>query len=318
MSKKYVIRYVESKDREAILELCARLYERISEVRLQRGETYVREEYVPTYIEEWIRESKKNVFLKAVVHESGYEHIVGICNLSFLNKHEAMLEAVRVEWEEQNKGIGTQLIKHCLREARTRIQHRILVRSLTDTNNLPTIRIMAKLGFRLVAPFIHMHGTTIKPQIKNQVQSIQSIPIIDIWNFVVNSTQMKAGRFLFPIGWRFRTFTDSDLANFAKHGQGIVYEKNNKLMGVTLWGLSKIRAEPTIEVPIFIAQEQKEVARALLFGLNTSINKLGIEKVQIYFPQDPWLVRTLRNEGFEESNHIDLVFERVVNPAKPF
>jgi len=67
--------------------------------------------------------------------------IVGCCSLEIYNKKLAEIRSLVVSSKYQNRGVGTNLVKACLKEAREKGVYEVLV--VTDK-----VRFFHKLGFR--------------------------------------------------------------------------------------------------------------------------------------------------------------------------
>lgn len=141
------IRPARSEDREAVLAFSSH--------------TWDWGDYIEYVWDEWLHDPQGMLF---VATSDGQP--VGVAHIRMLNKTEAWLEGMRVAPAFRRQGIATALFEAQLLEAMRRGAK--TVRSLTESTNTTSIRLMEQKFMRQVAAYIPMHASPVITPSKRQ------------------------------------------------------------------------------------------------------------------------------------------------------
>lgn len=141
------IRLARSEDREAVLAFSSH--------------TWDWGDYIEYVWDEWLHDPQGMLF---VATSDGQP--VGVAHIRMLNKTEAWLEGMRVAPAFRRQGIATALFEAQLLEAMRRGAK--TVRSLTESTNTTSIRLMEQKFMRQVAAFVPMHTSPVITPSKRQ------------------------------------------------------------------------------------------------------------------------------------------------------
>ena len=141
------IRPARSEDREAVLAFSSH--------------TWDWGDYIEYVWDEWLHDPQGMLF---VATSDGQP--VGVAHIRMLNKTEAWLEGMRVAPAFRRQGIATALFDAQLLEAMRRGAK--TVRSITESTNTTSIRLMEQKFMRLVAAYVPMHASPVITPSKRQ------------------------------------------------------------------------------------------------------------------------------------------------------
>jgi GNAT superfamily N-acetyltransferase len=141
------IRLARSEDREAVLAFSSH--------------TWDWGDYIEYVWDEWLHDPQGMLF---VATSDGQP--VGVAHIRMLNKTEAWLEGMRVAPTFRRQGIATALFEAQLLEAMRRGAK--TVRSITESTNTTSIRLMEQRFMRQVAAFVPMHASPVITPSKRQ------------------------------------------------------------------------------------------------------------------------------------------------------
>jgi GNAT superfamily N-acetyltransferase len=141
------IRPARSEDREAVLAFSSH--------------TWDWGDYIEYVWDEWLHDPQGMLF---VATSDGQP--VGVAHIRMLNKTEAWLEGMRVAPAFRRQGIATALFDAQLLEAMRRGAK--TVRSITESTNITSIRLMEQKFMRQVAAYVPMHASPVITPSKRQ------------------------------------------------------------------------------------------------------------------------------------------------------
>lgn len=141
------IRLARSEDREAVLAFSSH--------------TWDWGDYIEYVWDEWLHDPQGMLF---VATSDGQP--VGVAHIRMLNKTEAWLEGMRVAPAFRRQGIAMALFEAQLLEAMRRGAK--TVRSITESTNTTSIRLMEQKFMRQVAAFVPMHASPVITPSKRQ------------------------------------------------------------------------------------------------------------------------------------------------------
>lgn len=184
------------------------------------SETWEGWDYVPLFIDRWIGEGG----LYVVSDEQG--RIIGMTKTTEISAGELWLEAIRVDPNRREKGLGTQIAAEQLRLAIE--QKPRSIRLSTADKNTASFKIIRHLGFCEYAIYnFYRLGESIQydqaldyGQVKTLGPSDTKV-IASAWKLITSSEEYRVSKGLFPRTWKFSNWTEELFR--AQVGQGVVY-----------------------------------------------------------------------------------------------
>ncbi|MGI6358681.1 MAG: GNAT family N-acetyltransferase [Bacillota bacterium] len=130
------IRRATADDRQAVMELLSRVWE---------------DDYIPYCWDEWVSDVENGVPLVAL-HQG---QIAGVAHIQFLDQRVSWHQALRIDPDARRLGIGSALARACLEQ--TKRHGRQVARLLVDAENLPSLRLTERSGFRRVKHYLKLY-----------------------------------------------------------------------------------------------------------------------------------------------------------------
>jgi len=187
------IRRARPEDRPAILAISAQIW---------GGE-----DYVPHVLDGWLLDEG------FVVAELDGQ-VTGFAKMTLLSPGEVWLEGLRVDPAQRGRGVAKSLARHQLDAALTLKPRSI--RFATAEENVESLHIAGKQGFREVARFTYVEGS-----VQDQTTLPEVVPICDVaqaWEFVRASPAHGDAHGLLALGWRFPELTMARFADLVAAG----------------------------------------------------------------------------------------------------
>ena len=120
------VRYGQLDDTERVMTLLSKVWE---------------DDYVPHMWAEWVQQPEWGIVLVAEHEES----IVGTCYVDFMANNTCWFQAMRVHPDYRRLGVGTELTKACLQEAKVRGKSAAYLG--IDADNSASVKMTIKQGF---------------------------------------------------------------------------------------------------------------------------------------------------------------------------
>jgi GNAT superfamily N-acetyltransferase len=277
-----VVRPAEAEDRERVLEFT--------------HDTFQWGDYIYRVFDRWLADKSGRLLVAELEND-----IVGLSFVKLTKKGEVWLQGGRVEKSQRRKGIGAAMIHECLRVAREEMNANI-ARVITDKTNLPPQRLLAKLGFSVVAEFTDLEKKVdriSKPLISENVEIAKKKMIPDIWRYTENSSIYERSGGLYTRWFVWYSLKEEDLRDFVVNDKAAVHKVDGRVHGVMLLDDTTLeaKAERSIQSCYFDADTDLGVKALSSFLINLAVSK-GLEKARLWTYSDKRIIDSLKKAGF--------------------
>lgn len=255
-------------------------------------------DYVPTMIDEWIRDDD-GVVMVAVDDDDGP---IALARAVFLTDHEVWSHAARVHPAHRGHGIAGDLADVLTDWAGEHGGQ--VIRLLIEDDNLASIRHITKKGFRrgvsVVRAFRTVGAASPNPEgnggrrqpspLQTRPGKVQDLPLVrSSWS---TSQVGRTMRQLIGAGWQFHRLTDSDIEAAARSAN--LWEIENS------WVITG-SVEPLFQVQLIDTTEAEahDVIRALI----DTANNRGAEDFSMWIADIDWLIQAARRTGCDVSGY---------------
>ena len=260
------IRPARSEDREAVLAFSSH--------------TWDWGDYIEYVWDEWLHDPQGMLF---VATSDGQP--VGVAHIRMLNKTEAWLEGMRVAPAFRRQGIATALFDAQLLEAMRRGAK--TVRSITESTNTTSIRLMEQKFMRQVAAYVLMHASPVITPSKRQygVETptlATAADIDDIINYLNVSNIFPAAGGLYYQSFTAFSITSELLTEKISAQQIYILRRWDRLDGLAI-------AEPGVGrqgkyLAIGYIDGTTESISLIAYALRTRFSELDLESVSANVP----------------------------------
>jgi predicted PurR-regulated permease PerM/ribosomal protein S18 acetylase RimI-like enzyme len=282
------IRPAQAKDKAAIADICARVFEW--------------EDYIPGSWKEWLEDEHGEL----VVAESNGE-VTGCGKLTRLEDDEWWLEGLRVDPDHQRQGIGRQLQAYLVGRA-TRIGRGTL-RYGTASDNKAIHRLSSQFGFRRVSTYhpyeAHVAGVVDGPLPRQLTEADTEAA----WCLIEGSPRYQAAAGMYEVLWQWKDLTREELARRLADGDGWGVDINGELAAVAL--VDGAREDDALLVGYVDGLD--EALAIILRALCRLAAQEGRQAMQIKPVEEPALIRAVEDAGYERNWDRDIwIFERAL------
>lgn len=260
------IRPARSEDREAVLAFSS--------------QTWNWGDYIQYVWDDWLHDPQGMLF---VATSDGQP--VGVAHIRMLNKTEAWLEGMRVDPAFRRQGIATALFDAQLLEATRRGAK--TVRSITESTNAASIRLMEQKFMRQVAAYVPMHAPPVTTPSKRQYgveipTLATAADIDDIINYLNVSNIFPSVGGLYYQSYTAFSITSELLTEKISAQQIYILRRWDRLDGLAI-------AEPGAEqlgkyLSIGYIDGTTESISLIAYALRTRFSELGLESVSANVP----------------------------------
>lgn len=286
------IRPARSEDREAVLAFSSH--------------TWDWGDYIEYVWDQWLHDPQGMLF---VATSDGQP--VGVAHIRMLNKTEAWLEGMRVAPAFRRQGIATALFEAQLLEAMRRGAK--TVRSLTESTNTTSIRLMEQKFMRQVAAYVPMHASPVITPSKHQygVETptlATAADIDDIINYLNASNIFPAVGGLYYQNFTAFSITGELLTQKISAQQIYILRRWDRLDGLAI-------AEPGAGrrgkyLAIGYIDGTTESISLIAYALRTRFSELDLESVSADVPDLIMVRDAFVGAEYEWDGHVFYTYER--------
>lgn len=292
-STRVIIREAREDDRNAVFQFCKN--------------TFSWGDYIPTVWSRWLGDPRGKTLVATVNNTP-----VGLMNVLLSKPGEAWLRAARTHPDYRGQGIATLLSKACLSFARE--NNAKVARLITDSDNLAAQRVLEKLGFKQVSVFVSLECNTLDAPQSHKSRWADANDEEKVWRFLRRSECFKKSAGLYTVLYTWYSLDKQDLHSFLTARHAIVHEKGGVVDGLTLvdegpkkeWQENAVQTcyvdgdyDSSVDMLRLLKSDCRETGTAAIYGLACE-----------YAP----VVKALKSENFNTSNHAEMVYEKRLTP----
>jgi len=194
-----------------------------------------------------------------------------------LKPGEAWLEAARTDPNYRRKGVATVITKECFKFAVQKGAK--LVRLVTSSDNTATLRVLRKLGFKLVSEFVKMTCEKMEAEKSEKTKWVKVRDEKEIWEFLRKSKCYTKSAGSFTILYVWTSLQREDLKKFLAEKKTIIYKDENAVSGLMLIddGVSREWSENSVQT--CYADGTQEAVLDMIRFLKGYCRESGIKKI---------------------------------------
>ena len=185
-------------------------------------------DYIPSVWETWLKHG--DTLVAAYDDEP-----IAIVHLQY-NGTQSWLEGLRVSDKFRRKEIGTKLVQESINQLTRR--KKSIVRLTVDLQNIPSLKLFSKLGFRENFRFYSLEKDTLSQTSTKAVVATKQ-HISEAWKFVKKSKELNLSKGLYSNWWRWWQLTNEELEKYVKNEQCLLHFKANQIDGLLLFQRNK-------------------------------------------------------------------------------
>ena len=281
------LRAATPEDRDAVMAISATVWEG--------------HDYLPHVWDEWVSESADKGFL--LVGESD-EQVVAVQHTSFQPRSVAWMEGIRVHPDYRNRGFGTQMLEHAIRQASE--QGFITARLSTASLNDASAKVATSHGFREVARFQIFRGEpATEPGHTIRLSDIGPEDVAELRRRLDIDTTLIVNQ------WTAYDLPGQKATSDFPHQ--LMHETDQMVDGIGLGSDSRDRNELSIAYLEGTTDAVEQLGR----GFRELAVRMGRDAVSGMLPDRDDISRGLRRAGFELDGRMSvLVFELGLEPNR--
>lgn len=186
-------------------------------------------DYIPSVWETWLKQGDTLV----AIHD---RKPIGLVHLQH-NGKQSWLEGLRVSDKFRRKGIGSKLVEESIRHLRKK--RKSIVRLTVDLQNIPSLKLFSKLGFRESFRFCSLEKDTLTEKGNSDAILAKQKHASEVWTFVGKSKELKPSQGLYSNWWRWWLLNDKELERCITNKQCLLHFKQSRIDGILLFQRNK-------------------------------------------------------------------------------
>ncbi len=247
-----MIRKIKPEDKQRVLQIASKIWEG--------------DDYLPQVFDEWVQDPN-DIF--AGLWENGI--LIGFGHLKYLTPTDIWLEGLRKDPDLNIKSVGEKLSHYYLKILKKN-PNITSVRFSTYFDNIPSIRLNEKLGFKKILTLSHKElelKKVEKPEILSNLKIAKDFNKIQ--KYVENSLFLELSKNFISKGWTVYPYSRELLEQFYDDEQILSFRENDVIKGVAIY--SKVKYKDVFWISFLEAENELVYTELLKYLINLAFNQ---------------------------------------------
>lgn len=239
------------------------------------------DDYVPYMWLDWVNSPDQGIVLVAETEGK----LIGTTYVAFRPQNTCWFQALRVHPDFRRSGVGSQLTKASIQEAKA--SGKVKVYLGIDSDNTASITLTERMGFSRVSEYIRL--TTANYQAPQNHQTLWRPAQVEDIEIIYQNGQTRSIKELL-LCWQWQPFSKEALVKFSQEGH------------LSVWGDGKIQVwgglEIYEEIQLFAPWGHEEHIKEAITDAQALASQRNAERLEIWLPQDSPLANYLLDKGY--------------------